>query len=260
MTSRAPIAAVATTAVLALALLAALGDSGRAAPPKADHGSAELIECTHGKQAKARRATFRGEMTQLSDSDTPWRMQMRFGLSERVGRGVWVGLNAPGIGVWREARPGIVRFAYRQRVVALQKGTSYRALVEFRWLSADGKVFRRESERSPVCRQPGKLPNLKVRDAIGIQPGPTESTRRYAVKVGNTGTVTAQRVELMLLVDGAEVDTRTIGRLNSGDRRTVTFVGPVCASRVEARIDPHAAIREMTERDNAISTVCAAAK
>lgn len=246
----------ATVAVLALVLLAMPNDDGRAAPPKADHGRAELIECTHGKQPADRRATFRGEMTQLADSVVPSRMQMRFGLSERVGRGVWVGLNAPGIGVWREARQGIKRFAFRQRVIALQKGTSYRATVEFRWLSDDGQVVRRESERSPVCRQPGKLPNLKIRDSVTVKPGPTPSTRRYAVKVGNTGTVTAQRVELTLLVDGAEVDTRAIGRLGGGDRRTVTFVGPVCASRVEARIDPHGAIREITERDNAVSTPC----
>ncbi len=245
-------------AVVALALLVAPDDNGHAAAPKADHSSAELIECTHGKQAKDRRATFRGEMTQLRGSDIPPRMQMRFALSERVGRGDWVGLDAPGIGVWREARPGIVRFAYRQRVVALQKGTAYRALIEFRWLSADGAVVRRESEQSPVCRQPGKLPNLKVRSSIAVKPGPTDDTRRYTVKVVNTGSVTAQRVEVMLLVDGAEVDTRTIGRLNSGTRRSVTFVGPACASRIEGRIDPHDAIRETTERDNAVSTACPA--
>ena len=251
------ISIAATTAVLlALALLAAPDDGSRAAPPKADHGSAELVECMHGKQAKDRRATFRGEMTQLGGVGASWRMQLRFALSERIGRAGWVGLNAPGIGVWREARPGVVRFAYRQRVVALQKGTSYRATVEFRWLSADGKVVRQESERSPVCRQPGKLPNLKVRDAVGVQQGPTPGTRRYVVKVGNSGVVTAQRVELSLFVDGAEVDTRAIGRLNGGDRRTVTFVGPVCGSRVEARIDPHGAIRETTERDNATSMPC----
>ena len=258
MSSRSPIAVATTVAALALVLLVAPDDSGRAAPPKADHGSAELIECRQGKQAKDRRATFRGEMTQLGGPHTTWRMQMRFTLSEKVGRGAWASLDTPGIGVWREARPGIVRFAYRQRVVALQKGTSYRALIEFRWLTTDGKRVLRESERSPVCRAPGKLPNLAVKGSIDIQPGPTESTRRYAVKVGNTSIVTARRVELMLLVDGAEVDTRTIGRLNGGDRRTVTFVGPACASRVEARIDPHAAIRETTERDNALSTVCSA--
>ncbi|HEU0019974.1 MAG TPA: CARDB domain-containing protein [Thermoleophilaceae bacterium] len=256
MSSRISIVAAPAVALLALALFAAPGASSRAASPKADHGAAQLVECTHGKRAKDRRATFRGEMTQLDDSDAPLRMQLRFVLSERVGRGVWVGLDAPGIGVWREARPGVIRFAYRQRVVALQKGTSYRALVEFRWLSADGKTVSRESERSPVCRQPGKLPNLKVRDSIRSQAGPTEGTRRYVVKVGNTGSVTAQRIHLMLLVDGAEVDTRTIGRLEGGARRSVTFVGPVCVSQVEARIDPHGAIRELTERDNAMSTAC----
>lgn len=259
MSSRSSIV-VAAAAFLVLALLAVPDRDSRAASPKADHGSAELIECTHGKQATDRRATFRGEMVQLAGAGGPWRMQMRFSLAERVGRGDWAGLSAPGIGVWREARPGIKRFAYRQRVIALQKGTSYRAQVEFRWLSSDGKVFRRESERSPVCRQPGKLPNVKVRGPIGVKPGPTASTRRYVVKVSNTSTVTAQRVQLTLLVDGAEVDTRLIGRLDGGARRSVTFVGPVCAGRIEARIDPRGSIREVTERDNAVSTPCPAVK
>src|SRR5690349_7902076 len=253
MSSRVPIAAT----VLALAALVAFDvpdGVGRTAPLAAGSGAVELVECTRGKQAKDRQVVFRAHMRQIADGA---QMQLRFQLSEKVGRGSWTAVEAPGIGVWRAARPDIKRFAYRQRVVALQKGTSYRVDVEFRWLSATGKEIRHESARSPLCRQPGKLPNPKIR-AITAKPGPTDNTERYVVKIANSGTVTASRVEVTLLVDGAEVDTLTVGRLNGGARRTLHFLGPVCAGRVEARIDPQGSIREVSERDNVVRGACPA--
>jgi CARDB len=252
MSSRAPIAAT-TLAILALVLIDAPGGTGHAAQT-ASSSSVDLVECTRGKHAKDRQAVFRGEMRQVADD---LRMQMRFALGEKIGRDVWRGLNAPGIGVWREARSGIKRFAYRQRVVALQKGTSYRATVDFRWVSESGKVIRREQRRSPVCRQPGKLPNLKIR-GIRIAAGPTADTRTYVVGAGNNGTVTPSHIEVQLLVDGVEVDTRTLGRLAGGSHRDVRFVGPDCKSQIEARIDPSREIREITESDNSTRIGCPA--
>lgn len=243
-----------TLAVLALALFDAPGGASRAAQTSANV-STDLIECTRGKQAKDRQAVFRGEMKQTGDG---LRMQMRFELNERVGSSVWTGVKAPGIGVWHEARAGIAKFAYRQRVVALQKGTSYRAVVQFRWLAADGSTVRRESSKSPVCRQPGKLPNLKIRDSVSAKPGPTAETLRYAVKVGNSGNVTANNIEVKLLVDGAEIDTHVLRRLKPGERRTVRFVGPKCSSEVTGQIDPNGRVRELSERDNLIRTPCSA--
>lgn len=254
MSSRVPIAATAL-AVLALALIDAPNGTVRAAQTAAT-SAVDLVECTHGKQATDRQAVFRGEMHAIADVP---RMQMRFALVEKVGHGGWLGVDAPGIGVWREARPGIKRFAYRQRVVALQKGTSYRATVAFRWLSQGGKAIRRERERSPVCRQPGKLPNLKIR-AIRVDAGPTADTRTYVVAAGNGGGVTATHVDVRLLVDGVEVDTRTLGRLAGGSDRNVRFVGPACRSQVEALIDPDRTIRELSERDNSAQIACPAAR
>ena len=245
------------TAVALAVLALALGDvpAGGHAATAAANGSAELVECKRGKQAKDRLAVFRGEMRQVADD---LRMQMRFQLAEKVGKGPWTALSAPGIGVWREARAGIKLFAYRQRVVALRKGSSYRASVEFRWLAADGSVTHRERARSRACRQPGKLPNLKIAGPIAAKPGPTEDTLRYAVRVGNSGLVTANRVELELLVDGAEVDTKVVGRLAPGARRTVHFVGPACSGQVTAQIDPGDLTPEITERDNVVRTPCSA--
>jgi CARDB len=253
MSSRALTAAT-TLAVLALLLVVVPSGTGRAAQTAAN-GSAELVECTRGPQAKDRQAVFRGEMKQIGEGH---RMQMRFTLDESVGTSGWRGVKAPGLYIWREARAGIATFAYRQRVVALQKGTSYRTAVDFRWLAPDGATVHRESSMSPVCRQPGKLPNLKIRDWVSAKPGPTPETLNYAVKVGNTGYVTASDIEVRLLVDGAEIDTRVLGRLAPGDRRVVRFVGPRCTGRVTAQIDPNDRVRELSERDNLVRTPCSA--
>jgi len=252
MTSRVSI--VLAAAVAALASLAWPSEDDFAAAPTATHASAELIECTRGKRESARRAVFRGEMIQI---EAGLRMTMRIHLREKVGSNRWRAAWAPGINLPREARPGITRFAYRQRVLALKKGTSYRVEIVFRWYAADGTEVRREVERSPICRQPGKLPNLRIRNAVDVAAGPTADTRRYIVRVGNTGSVVAQRVDLSLLVDGAEVDTRRIGRLEASQRREVGFVGPGCSGSVVARIDPEDLIPEIAERDNAIETPCA---
>jgi hypothetical protein len=251
VSSRFPIVAT-TFAVLALLALDAPSGASPAARTSANV-SADVVECLRGKRAKDRQAVFRGQMRQTGDG---LRMQMRFALNEKVGSSGWSGVKAPGIGVWHEARPGVATFAYRQRVVALQKGTSYRAVVQFRWLAQDGSTARREASKSPVCRQPGKLPNLKVRDSISAKPGPTAETLRYAVKVGNTGYATATDVEVRLLVDGAEIDTRVLRRLKPGERRVVRFVGPRCSGEVKALIDPNQRVRELSERDNLIRTPC----
>lgn len=257
MSSRAHLALVAV-AVSALAAICALPAAGAAsgqasASPRSDHGIVRLIDCRHGKRAKDRFGVFRGEMFQLQQGAV---MEMRFGLQEKAGRGAWTDLDAPGLGVWQQARPEALRFVYKQRIVGFEKGVAYRVGVTFRWLDANGEEIARENVVSRACRQPGKLPNLKVRDSVKVSPGPTPGTAVYAIRVANTGFAVARGVELRLHVDGSEVDTRRIGRLKRGQRRTVRFVGPACTTQVTATIDPTGRIREVTEQDNSVAVAC----
>lgn len=242
------------TATAAVAVLAGAGE-GTAATTSAirANGSAELLECSRGKQAKDRRLVVRGSMTQVPGGT---RMLMRLHLEEKVGTENWRGTHAPGIDLPRESRPGVARFAYRQRVLGLKKGASYRIAIAFRWYDANGRELKREYVDSPVCRQPGKLPNPKIRDSVKVGDGPTPETRRYVVRIGNTGRVTVGNVLLRLSVDGAEVDTRRIGRLVPGQRRAIGFVGPVCRGSFEARLDPDDLIAEIAERDNVVRGSC----
>lgn len=228
--------------------------AGQAATPsEPGQAAVEVIECTHGKQPSDRSALFRGSMAQLPEGQS---MRMRFQLGERVGRGIWRSVAAPGLGVWHESRPGVLRFAYRQRIDALQKGTSYRVHVTFQWRDAEGSVLAEDVKRSKPCRQGGRLPNLHPRGEQRVDPGPTRGTARYTVQVRNTGLAVARGVEVRLRVDGAEIDVRSIGSLRSGESRKVRFLGPVCRTAQLIEADPRDVVREISERDNSLRVPC----
>ena len=125
---------------------------------------------------------------------------MRFQLEERVGRRRFRAVKAPGLGVWKKSRPGVRRLAVTQRVLELGEGASYRAVVKFRWYDGDRKLIRAARKRSRVCRQPGLLPNLRVRSVSGTRIAP--DTVRYAVQIVNRGRAPAVNVGVRLAVDG----------------------------------------------------------
>ncbi|HEX2161156.1 MAG TPA: CARDB domain-containing protein [Thermoleophilaceae bacterium] len=252
MSSRVSIVLLAGLAAVVALACATASVSG--APAPAADGSVELLECERGKRVADRNALFRGEMSRLPDAAS---MRMRFELRERLGRNAWRAVEAPGLGVWRHARPDVARFAYRQRIAALARGTAYRVVVEFQWHDAAGMLIERQAARSPVCRQAGPLPNLRVA-GLETLAGPTAETVRYVATVVNRGAAPARRLEIALRVDGAEVDTRGVRRVAAHARRDVAFVGPACARDVTVEVDPGDALRERNERDNARSFACAA--
>jgi hypothetical protein len=245
------------TAVAALALLAGWGTPEAASGVTTTaRGSVELLDCNRGKRAVDRDALFRGEMRQVAGGAA---MRMRFDLQERFGRGDWTAVDAPGLELWRDAKPGIARFAYRQRIAALQRGTAYRVVVTFQWHDAGGALIAKHAARSPACRQPGRLPNLRV-GRVDRLPGPTAGTARYVVSVLNRGKAAARKVRVSLLIDGAEVDSRGMGTIKAGARREIGFTAPVCASLITVEVDPLGSVREIDERDNARSFACPAAR
>lgn len=240
--------------VLALLFAGVASDDGRAATLRAPgEAGVELLECTHGRQPSDRSALFRGSMGQLPDGHG---MRMRFQLGERIGRGIWRPVTAPGLGVWHESRPAVQQFAYRQRIDALEKGTAYRVHVTFEWRDSAGNVLAETVQRSKPCRQGGRLPNLHPRGEQRVDPGPSRDTARYTVQVRNTGLAVARGVEVRLRVDGAEVDVRAIGSLRSGESRKVRFLGPVCRTTMRIQVDPHDTVREISERDNSQRSRC----
>lgn len=257
MGSRTPILLVAGAAVaVAAALTSASPDAASGARPvstAAGEAEVEVVECSQGRRRHDRFAVFRGEMAQVPEGAG---MRMRFSLLQRVARGTWRPVAAPGLGVWHEARPDVTRFAYSQRVVGLERATAYRMRVVFVWLDADGARLAARAVRSRPCRQRGRLPNLSVRGDVAVRPGPTPGTALYAARVVNSGRAVARRFDVLLRVDGADAETRTLRALRAHRRRIVRFVGPACEREVEVRVDPDDTVREGSERDNAATTAC----
>jgi CARDB len=242
-------------ATLALGAFAAGPSSSGQAATTVESGdrSVALLDCSHGKKPSDRWALFNGLMSQMPGG---LKMRMRFGLQQRVGRGAWRTMTAPGLGVWHESRPGIQQFAYLQRIVALQRGASYRVRVGFEWHDANGKQLAHEREFSGTCRQPGKLPNLTVKGVAGARPGPKSGTVRYSTTVVNSGSAVARRPVILLRVDGAEVDKRLTGPLRARERRTIHFLGPACRGLVQVIADPDDKLLEISEHDNELGHSC----
>ena len=250
-------------AVAALAGLVAAGLPATAAPDAHSNArggpmSVRVVECLRGSAAGDRLAVFRGGMRALPGAE---RMSMRFKLQERVGDGKFRTVKAPGLGVWRKSRPGVRRFAYRQRVLALAEGSAYRTVVAFRWYGQDGEVIRRSTRRSRACLQPGPLANLRIGRIGGGAPLPgVPGTYRYAVQLVNDGQVAAERFDVTLTVDrGITVDTQRVSHLAPGESRRLFFSGRACGGSVTAVADPEDAVRENLERDNSLTSRCPSA-
>jgi hypothetical protein len=222
-----------------------------AAPAAADAvlpASVKLVDCSLEDSS----AAFYGRMRQVDGSE---RMSMRFTLLEkRLDR--YEALKAPGLSRWHRSNPGVGAFGYRQAVRGLQPGGVYRALVSFRWYSADGELIERARRTSAPCRQFEALPNLTT-SLVGAEPTKVSGVLRYVLRVANLGVAPAAGIDVRLSVDGAVVDTVTVASLAPGEEREVRVRGPHCTTTVASLADPQGVIVESSESDNGDSVPCA---
>ena len=184
------------------------------------------------------------------------RMAIRFRLFEKAGDGRFERVSAEKLGVWRRSQVGATSFRYKQRVRGLRQGAIYRAVVHYRWFGSDGAAIQTARRVSPICSQPGGLPNLRVAE-IDVRRGEVEETAVYKVQIVNRGVATAHNVGVLLRVDGEIVDeAEVIDVLEPNEVRTVTFNGPVCRRRLRVVVDPKELISESRERDNVEDPSC----
>jgi hypothetical protein len=227
----------------------AAGNLKPANPPSlAEAANVSVIKCLRAP----REAVFRGRMRTIEGGE---RMAMRFTLLEYTG-GDFEPVEAPGLDAWRNSRPGVASFGYRQGVRGLAHHAAYRMRVDFRWYSDQGGVVARTRLRSSSCRQFDAVGNLRVR-VTEVRPTRVSGVVRYGVRVVNSGRAATTTVPVGLSVDGDVVDTATVAPLEAGTGREIGFRGPECGQWVEAKADPDGAIVESSERDNAHRLRCA---
>ena len=210
-------------------------------------GRVVMTECDRGAQT----ASFDGRMDQVEGSE---RLSMRFLLQVREPGARWHRVRLPGFSAWHTSDPGHSRYVYTKRLEGLVGPSSYRVIVRFRWLDADGAVVKRASTISRSCRMPDPRPDLRV-SAIGVRPGRTH----YAVTVRNAGHSTSGASSLSLdLGDGGVPLLAPVDPLAPGELHTVVLAGRACVpgATLTATADAGDVIDERHEDDDTLAVTC----
>jgi hypothetical protein len=214
--------------------------------------SAQLDRCHASLDAAQRYAVFSGVMRSLRAGQD--RMDMRFDLFRRApGAFAFKRVAAPGLGVWKRADAGVGRLKFKQKVEALTAPAAYRAVVSFRWINANSRVFARAQHVTATCQQPDLRPNLRIGRVV-----PPDAGRIYTVTVRNDGRSAARGFDVSLSVGGATVvPSQTVGFLGAGQGTTLKFSGPLrCTDPVVATADSGSAVAESNEADNGLTVAC----
>lgn len=241
-------------AVLTLAALAALVVPAVASAGDAPRLRAAVTSCRTGDEASARAAVFTASMPAADDTV---RMAIRFDLQQRtVDGGVWERVRARSFGRWERSDRGVAGFVYAKDVHGLSAPGEYRAIVRFRWWSADGR--RRTVRRvTRSCRQPDRRPDLvagRLRVAHAGDPGLV----LYRLPVSNEGRSPAGPFAVVLRAGGVQVARTEIGEIAPGGETTVELLGPPCLAGtvVELALDPDDAVSEADEGEAIIRPPC----
>ena len=186
------------------------------------------------------------------------KLQMRFTLQTRgKGQVNWHALSAPGFGRWLSSDPGVGRYVYTKRVVALLAPATYRTLVRFRWIGRGGRRIASDRSTSPTCHQADLRPNLKPL-AINRRGAADAAHARYVVPVVNRGKTAAGPFDVVVTVDGVTLTPAQTPGLEPGERALVEVEGPPCTvgSMLTADVDPTGAVDERAEADNRLTVTC----
>jgi len=240
---------LAITAALLCALLAP------AAASAAPTGSARLLTCDSALDPADRTATFEGRMRTVRGAT---KLQMRFTLQTRgKGQVNWHALPAPGFGRWLSSDPGVGRYVYTKRVVALFAPASYRTQVRYRWIGRGGRRVASDRATSPACNQADLRSNLRPL-AINLRRGADPEHARYVVPVVNRGKTAAGPFDVVITIDGTTLTPAQTPGLEPGERALVEVEGPPCiaGSTLTADVDPTGAVDERAEADNRLTVTC----
>ena len=214
-----------------------------------------VLRCAHGAAPEDRSVTFEGRIASVTGSR---RMQMRFTLQTWTpDTPVWAKVAAPGFGTWFTVPRGYGRYLYDKTVDGLLAPASYRAVVEFRWRNAAGKVMKTSRDTSRTCHQPDPRPNLSA-GTLTVQPAAQPGRRRYVATLVNSGRGDAGPFEVDITREGTLLGALPISGLAAGAHRQITLAGPACTpgEQIAVVVDASHEVDESDEDDNVLSVTC----
>jgi hypothetical protein len=241
-------------AVFLLLALAVPAVAGAAAKPPL---RARMAACQTGPDQADRYALATGSMPALRGTARMW---MRFDLQQRRRSGLpfrYVPTAGTTLGRWERSPKGRpTGFIYTKRVTNLAAPAQYRVVVRFRWYTAKRRLQRTAKRVTGLCRQPDPRPDLRVR-SLALAPA-GRGLVHYRATVENVGRGASASTTAVLSIDGERRPAKAVPALSTGERTTVEFTAPRCASArpLEVRLDPADAVDEASERNNALVRDC----
>jgi hypothetical protein len=218
---------------------------------------AKLGTCGTALAKADRYVVFVGKMKSLRRGN---RMMMRFDLYSRTAESSpeWVRVEAPDLGIWHRASPGVPSYTFRQRVQGLPAPARYRALITFRWKGPKGAKGKRTvvvKKSTPVCSQPDLRPDLRV-SFDSFQPA-GDGLADYTLRVRNAGKTAAGSFAVALAVAG-ETQSAFVAALGPGGDALVTVRASRCDadSPASATVDPDGTVAESKEGNNTATRTC----
>ena len=202
-------------------------------------------------------ATFEGRMRTVRGAT---KLQMRFTLqTPQQGPGQLArAARPPASGSWLSSDPGVGRYVYTKRVVALFAPASYRTL---RCASAGSAAAASGSPRTARPRRPATRPTCAptcARSGSTARGGADAEHARYVVPVVNRGKTAAGPFDVVVTVDGTTLTPAQTPGLEPGERALVEVEGPPCTvgSMLTVDVDPTGAVDERAEADNRLTVTC----
>jgi hypothetical protein len=122
--------------------------SGQASSPLA---AATLEHCVTAPVQSERSLGIEAEMSTIPHAA---HMALRIEIQERLPEAaLFHTVDAPGLGVWREADRGVSSYKYLSKITNLSAPAVYRAVVRFRWLNASGHQIKKLERHTSSCAQ-----------------------------------------------------------------------------------------------------------
>jgi hypothetical protein len=216
--------------------------------------AARVADCTTGADDAERAAAFTGSMSAAGAK----RMQMRFGLQQRLGagpKGTWKKVSVPDW-TWEKADPGRSAFVFTERIEALRAPAAYRVVIRFRWLDARNHAIRTTTRTSAACEVADPRPDLVLGGLDAVATGGGRAA--YTVAVANDGHSPAVPFAVTVTVDGVTSEPVILGPLSAGDRATGAVAAPSCApgSTITVTLDAANAVDESDEVDDVVQRPC----
>jgi hypothetical protein len=240
--------------LLAVPATAAAAPSALAPTPSV---KASVDECGIVTSRRLTGASFSGEMSYLTGSDTMW---MRFELLTRApGESDFTRVPNAGEGWYREKAVKVFRYDAKTFALPdLGSTTEVRARVTFRWNDADGRPLLVTRRLTPVCRLTPE-PDLELGGPT-TQPGGSPGLLRYTIGVRNAGRADAGTFDVALRIGGEDRPRVAVMGVAAGATQQVSFTAPRCAPGDVLRFEADAggAVAESDEGDNVLTVACPA--